>query len=490
MIDWILDRLAEVDELDDVHVVTNARFAARVPSAGPTARERHRPRRRHDARTRTGSARSATSASCSSAAGVDDDLLVVAGDNLFDFALADFVDVLAREGTASAVAVHDVGDRRARDALRRRRARRGRPRRRLRGEAGRAARATLVATATYLYHREHVALVEHVPRRGQPARPARAASSPGCYRREPVYGYRVRGRLVDIGDPAQLLEADNRCARRRVCPSARVRRRARSGTIRHRHVHTCAPYRRLACSTCSARSAASSAARPGAQLCARLPRRAAAASPPPLCERCGAPTAWPVARCARVRRPPARVRLRPRGGRLRRARRGRSSRAWKERGLRGLAALAAERRGRDACRGPTADALTFVPPDGDRSLRRGHHPAERARARARRALGAAGRRRCSRGRGRCARQRGLAARRAAAERRAARSRRAAGAAARSCLVDDVYTTGATVVGGRVGPARGRRARGRGRHVRPRRAAEIRLGRARRPLRRRTRCDFR
>jgi predicted amidophosphoribosyltransferase len=50
--------------------------------------------------------------------------------------------------------------------------------------------------------------------------------------------------------------------------------------------------------------------------------------------------------------------------------------AWKERGLRKLAAVAADVVA-DTVTPPQVDVLTFVPPDGDRSLRRGHHPAER-----------------------------------------------------------------------------------------------------------------
>jgi predicted amidophosphoribosyltransferase len=51
-------------------------------------------------------------------------------------------------------------------------------------------------------------------------------------------------------------------------------------------------------------------------------------------------------------------------------------RAWKERGLRPLAVLAAELVVAAVPR-PAADVITYIPPDGDRSLRRGHHPARR-----------------------------------------------------------------------------------------------------------------
>jgi predicted amidophosphoribosyltransferase len=50
--------------------------------------------------------------------------------------------------------------------------------------------------------------------------------------------------------------------------------------------------------------------------------------------------------------------------------------AWKERGLRRLAELAAQLVDEAVPRFDVA-ALTFIPPDGDRSVRRGHHPAER-----------------------------------------------------------------------------------------------------------------
>ena len=49
--------------------------------------------------------------------------------------------------------------------------------------------------------------------------------------------------------------------------------------------------------------------------------------------------------------------------------------AWKERGLRRLAELAAERVALRIER-PGVTALTFVPPDRERRLKRGHHPAE------------------------------------------------------------------------------------------------------------------
>jgi len=112
----------------------------------------------------------------------------------------------------------------------------------------------------------------------------------------------------------------------------------------------------------------------GAVLCGacsdRLPRLGST-----LCARCGAPTAWPVQRCLEC----AGRRLAFASARAAVAYEGAVRAlvaAWKERGLRRLAALAAEVVVECVPR-PGVAALCFVPPDGDRSLRRGHHPAER-----------------------------------------------------------------------------------------------------------------
>jgi predicted amidophosphoribosyltransferase len=180
-------------------------------------------------------------------------------------------------------------------------------------------------------------------------------------------------------------------------------------------------------------------ARGGTLLCAGC-RDGLPGLTPPLCARCGAPTAWPVRRCRecagrRLAFASARAAVAYEGGvRALVA-------AWKERGLRRLAVAAAEVVV-ERLPAPGCELVTFVPPDRARSLERGFHPAERLA----RELAAAWSLPCEpllRRSGRSRRQRGLAL----AERR--RNVRGAFeptgriAGRRILLVDDVYTSGTT-----------------------------------------------
>ena len=160
---------------------------------------------------------------------------------------------------------------------------------------------------------------------------------------------------------------------------------------------------------------------------------------PPVCERCGSPGPWPVRRCAEC----AGRRLafaQARSAIVYDAQARRFVRSWKERGRRALAADAAVLVAEVVSR-PTVDALVPMPGDPERALRRGDVPSralaielgsvwsleivdvlKRSHA--------------------LPRQRGLALE----ERR--RNVRGSVVATRSvpaqvCIVDDVYTSGAT-----------------------------------------------
>jgi glucose-1-phosphate thymidylyltransferase len=204
MVDWILDRIAGTSA-DEIHLVTNARFApdferwaadkdVQVHNDGTTSNE-----------DRLGAIGDIDFV------GLDDDVLAIASDNLFDYSLADYEAYWRAKG-GSCIAVYDVGDvelakkygivdvdadDRVTNFV----------------EKPENPPTTLCATATYLYRREDAARVKEYLADGNPP------DQPGNYvawlhERAPVYAYRFPGEWYDIGDQAQLLEADNRMRRR------------------------------------------------------------------------------------------------------------------------------------------------------------------------------------------------------------------------------------------------------------------------------------
>jgi glucose-1-phosphate thymidylyltransferase len=204
MVDWILDRIAEVREVREVHLVTNAKFAPAFRAWAPAGVVVH------DDGTTSEDDRLGAIGDLAFVGLHGEDLLVIAGDNLFDFSLADFVRFWRTKGGTSAVALHDVGDL---DLARRYGIVEldGEDRVVAFVEKPAEPRSTLAATATYVFHREHVALVPRYLEEGNPPDP------PGPFvawlqAREPVYGYRFDGEWLDIGDHEQLREADERVA--------------------------------------------------------------------------------------------------------------------------------------------------------------------------------------------------------------------------------------------------------------------------------------
>ena len=201
-----------------MHVVTNSRFAQdfehwAMSKDGVTV---------HDDRTSSNEDRLGAigdvAFTLDRAEIVDDDVIVIAGDNLFDYDLQDYVDFWRGKGVASAVAVRDVGDLRLASQY---------------GivdldgddrviefvEKPPEPTSTLAATATYIYHREHLPLVGALSRRGQPARPVRE-----LHRVAPL----ARAGLRLLGSPGSGSTSATRSscsppttcsAGRRACPS-------------------------------------------------------------------------------------------------------------------------------------------------------------------------------------------------------------------------------------------------------------------------------
>jgi glucose-1-phosphate thymidylyltransferase len=206
ILDRIIEAVTGVEAVDEVHVVTNTH---KLPAFTRWAEGRDVTV--HDDGTTSNDDRLGAIGDMQFVidhAQIDDDLLVIAGDNLFDFSLVEFVAFWQSKGPSSAVAVRDVGslelashygivalanDGRVVDFE----------------EKPADPPSTLAATATYIFHREHARLIkpylagEH------------GADQPGRFvgwlqRHEPVYGWVFDSTWYDIGSHEQLLEADNR----------------------------------------------------------------------------------------------------------------------------------------------------------------------------------------------------------------------------------------------------------------------------------------
>jgi glucose-1-phosphate thymidylyltransferase len=209
MLDYLLDRVDEIAELDEVHLVSNARFADDFRSWAEERTGRLRVDVLDDGTTSNDDRLGAIGDirfTIEQAGLGNDDLFVVAGDNLIGYDLRDYVHFW-RERGGSAIALRHEPD----------------------GElikqfgvvelddADRVVsfeekpaepRSSLAATAAYLYSADHVALVPQYLEEGNPP------DAPGnliawLHSRAPVYGYRFTGDWLDIGNKEQLLEADN-----------------------------------------------------------------------------------------------------------------------------------------------------------------------------------------------------------------------------------------------------------------------------------------
>jgi glucose-1-phosphate thymidylyltransferase len=210
MIEWVLDNLAPVPGVDCVYVVTNNKFAADF-QAWADAYGKGRPKMRfkivNDGSTSDSDKLGAIGdihlvITKENLAG--DDLIVVAGDNLFSQSLEGFA-IEARKHPA-ALATYDVGDLEAikkynnieTDAE-------GRV---IQFEEKPAhPRSTITGIALYYYSKEVVPMFgQYIAEGNNPDQPGRFVQ--WLYKLKPVYTYLISGTWFDIGSKETLEEAN------------------------------------------------------------------------------------------------------------------------------------------------------------------------------------------------------------------------------------------------------------------------------------------
>ncbi len=203
MLDHVLERLEEMG-VDETIVVTNAKF---TPHFEEWASGRDGVRIVNDGTTSNEDRLGAIGdiGYVVEQTGLDDDLVVVAGDNLFAEDMSGF-SAYGREMDAPVLAVHDVGDlARMREYNQVDVDDEGRIT--FFEEKPEDARSTLAGVALYFYPRRTLPLIrQYLDEKNNPDQPGRLVE--WLYPRTPVYTWRLPGQWYDIGSAETLAEAD------------------------------------------------------------------------------------------------------------------------------------------------------------------------------------------------------------------------------------------------------------------------------------------
>lgn len=206
MVDYLLDRVCEIPSLAEIVLVTNQRFHADFVDWASQGSRPVPVRILNDGTTNANDRLGAVGDVLFGIenAGIDDDLLVVAGDNLCDFDLRKMEIVAKKQG--SAVAAYDIGDIRAATRFSNLEL----------GNDGRitsfqekpeAPQSSLVAVAIYLIRRSDLGLFARYRDEGNNL-DLIGGFVQWAYRQTAMYACVFDGHWWDIGDPKIYAEVD------------------------------------------------------------------------------------------------------------------------------------------------------------------------------------------------------------------------------------------------------------------------------------------
>ena len=214
IIQWLFDNLASVPNLGTVYIVTNNKFASDFQNWANAYEDRNR-RTMSKSKIKIVNDGSTSDDDKLGAIGdinlvltredlADDDLLIIAGDNLFQQPLREFVEAAKR--SQATVAVHDVGNLEAMKKY-------GTVTVDKNGvitnfeEKPEKPKSTLAAVALYYYSREVLPLfTTYLAAGNNPDQPGLFLQ--WLYPRRPVNTFEIKGRWLDIGSKETLENAD------------------------------------------------------------------------------------------------------------------------------------------------------------------------------------------------------------------------------------------------------------------------------------------
>lgn len=215
IIEWLLDNLSPVPDLGTIYIVTNDKFAGDFRNWADRYQDRH-PR----LKIKIINDGSKSDDDKLGAIGdinlvltrenlATDDLLIIAGDNLFHESLADFIK--AARGSQATVAVHEIGNLEAMKKY-------GAVTIDAHGtishleEKPEKPQSTLAAVALYYYSREVLPLfTTYLAAGNNPDQPGRFVQ--WLYTRKPVKTFELKGKWLDIGSKETLEQANKIFAR-------------------------------------------------------------------------------------------------------------------------------------------------------------------------------------------------------------------------------------------------------------------------------------
>jgi glucose-1-phosphate thymidylyltransferase len=210
MVEYVLDNLAPIGGIDRVIVVTNAKFAGHFQKWADNYRATKS--KLNFTVVNDGSADDSNKLGAIGdihyviqKENVDDDIIIVAGDNLFSDKLGDFGKFI-REKNAPVLAVYDVGNL---EEIKKYNSISidGQGKITFFEEKPKEPKSTLTGIALYYYPRATLALIkQYIAEGNNPDQPGRLVQ--WLYPRTPVYTWRVPGLWYDIGSKETLEEAN------------------------------------------------------------------------------------------------------------------------------------------------------------------------------------------------------------------------------------------------------------------------------------------